>query len=429
MIDAFNHTMNFWEENGSMKNFRGPRIFLTLAIALALLVQGMNSASARTARKARLSGTVTIGQITSLTGPFSVYGVMQSQGFQVGLRYATHSTMKVDGAKIVVKQYSDVAGAASLPDPATAVTQATNAIENDHVQILQCCASSASALAVAGVAAKYQRILMVAPAAVNDLSGVNRYTFRTSREDSQDAITGASYAYHKFGHTYMTLAQNYSFGQGQVASWKAQLDRLGATDLQDVFFPLTATDFTPYIQQILAKKPDWLFIPCAGAQCAAMFKQLGDQGLLDQIKVMTGLPNIAAFPTFGAAASKIGFISVYYHTFPKTAANNYLVKQIQQRYHRPADIFDQDTFAAAQQIVAALQKTHSTNASKLIHALEGQTVQGPKGAYTIRKQDHVCLQPMYIAKLVGSGASAKPVLLATKSPKATAPPLQAHFGS
>ncbi len=90
MIDAFNHTMNFWEENGSMKNFRGPRIFLTLAIALALLVQGMNSASARTARKARLSGTVTIGQITSLTGPFSVYGVMQSQGFQVGLCHAQH---------------------------------------------------------------------------------------------------------------------------------------------------------------------------------------------------------------------------------------------------------------------------------------------------------------------------------------------------
>lgn len=429
MIVRFNHMMNFWEEHGSMKTLRRPHIFLALAMALALLVQGMTSASATTGRKARLSGTVTIGQVTSLTGPFSVYGVMEQQGFQVGLRYATHGTMKVDGAKIVVKEYNDTGGAAGLPDPTVAVTQATNAIENDHVQILQCCASSASALAVAGVAAKYKKILMAAPAAVNDLSGVNRYTFRTSREDSQDAITGASYAYHKFGHTYMTLAQNYSFGQNQVASWKARLDKLGATDLQDVYFPLSATDFTPYIQQILAKKPDWLFIPCAGAQCVAMFKQLGDQGLLDQIKVMTGLPNIAAFPTFGSAAPKMGFISIYYRTFPKTAANTYLVKQIQQRYQRPADIFDQDSFAAAQQIVAALQKAHSTNASKLIHALEGQTVQGPKGAYTIRKQDHVCLQPMYVAKLVGSGASAKAVLLATKSPKATAPALQAHFGS
>ncbi|RDJ93397.1 hypothetical protein B4Q13_22190, partial [Lacticaseibacillus rhamnosus] len=30
------------------------------------------------------------------------------------------------------------------------------------------------------------------------------------------------------------------------------LAKLGATDLGDVYFPLTTTDFTPYIQQILA---------------------------------------------------------------------------------------------------------------------------------------------------------------------------------
>ncbi len=74
--------------------------------------------------------------------------------------------------------------------------------------------------------------------------------------------------------------------------------------------------------------------------------------------------------------------------------------------------------------MAAIKKAHSTNTNKLIHALEGQTIQGPKGAYTIRKQDHVCLQPMYVTKLVGGGL--KPVLLATKSPKSVAPAIQAH---
>jgi branched-chain amino acid transport system substrate-binding protein len=396
------------------------RLLLGAGLAATLL------APAHGAAADSLGSEIRIAQITSLTGPFSVYGLQEVQGFRLGLLYATHGTMSVFGSKIVVKQYNDVAGAANLPDPATAVSQATNAIENDHAQILQCCASSASALAVAGVAAKYKTILMAAPAAANALSGINRYTFRTSREDSQDAITGAHYAVQQFGKDYMTLAQDYAFGHDQVASWKAQLTPLKAQDVGDVFFPLTATDFTPYIQQILNKKPSWLFIPCAGAQCLGLWKQLDGQGLLDQVKVMTGLPNVAAIPFFGSAGPKMGFLSVYYSTFASTPANGYLVREMQRQYHRQADIFDQDSFAAAQQIVAALQAAHSTSASALIPALEGQTVFGPKGTYTIRKQDHVCLQPMYITKLTGSGSSLTPVLVATKSAKATAPPVQAH---
>jgi branched-chain amino acid transport system substrate-binding protein len=370
------------------------------------------------------SSPIIIGQITSLTGPYSVYGVMEVQGFHIGLEYATHGAMAINGTPVVVKTYNDASSSTGLPDPATAVTAAKQAVQNDHALILQCCASSASAIAVAGEAAKLQKILMVAPAADNSLSGINRYTFRTSREDAQDAMTGAGYAVQQFGTNYMTLAQDYSFGHDQASIWSKQLTALHAHSLGQVFFPLTATDFTPYIQQILSAKPQWLFVACAGAQCLGLWKQLDQQGLLAQVHVMTGLPNIAAFPAFGSAASKIGFISVYYPGFAHTAANSYLVTQMEKEFHRQADIFDQDAFAAAQQLVAAISKTGSTSASALIPALEGQTVNGPKGPYTIRKQDHVCLQPMYIAKL---NSSFTPILVATKSLGATAPPLQANF--
>lgn len=400
-------------------------IGLALMLALSLLA-GRSGGAAAMHPAAKLSGTIVIGQITSLTGPFSTYGTEEVDGFQAGLSYATNGKMKVDNAKIVVKTYNDVAGAANNPDPATAVSQAKTAIQTDHAQILQCCASSASALAVAGVAKDFQKILMVAPAAADQLAGVNRYTFRTSRESAQDALTGAAYAAKKFGKSYVTLVQDYAFGHDQVTAWKTQLDRLHATDMDDIYFPLTATDFTPYIQRILAKKPQWVFLACAGTQCVNLAKALDSQGVLDQTKVMTGLGNIASFSGFGDSGTKLAYISVYYYKFPKTKANTYLVKYIQQHYHRPADIFDQDAFAAAQQIVAALKKTHSTSSSKLITALEGQTVQGPKGPYTIRKQDHVCLQPMYVAQLSGSGTNFTAKLIATRSPKQTAPSIQSH---
>lgn len=410
-----------------MRRIRLAHLVAVSLIALAVTAGDLTGVSAMRSPKSTLPRVIKIGQITDLTGPYSVYGVMQVQDFKAGLAYATNGTFRVDGRRIQTFQYSDVAGTANLPDPATAVTKAKLALTQDNVTILQCCPSSASALAVAQIMPQYKKILMVAPAAADGLSGINRYTFRTSREDSQDARTGAAYAVQKFGKNYMTMAQDYAFGRNQVQTWTTQLTARGATNAGDIFFPLTATDFTPYIQQIQAKKPQWLFVACAGTQCVGLFKQLASSGLLDQVKVMTGLPNIAAIPAFGDAGAKMGFISVYYYKFPRTKANTYLVKYIRKRYQRPADIFDQDAFAAAQQIVAAIKKTHSVKTSTLIKALEGQTVQGPKGAYTIRKQDHVALQPMYVTRLVLKNGTLVPVLLATKSPRATAPPLQAHF--
>jgi len=404
-----------------MKLNRYRDLSLTLLVGLSLvLVQGVGTVSAKN-DATKLKGNIKIAQITSLTGAYALYGVMQEEGFAAGLAYATHGTDKVLGAKIKVTDYNDVDPSGILPDPTTAVKEVRQALAGG-ANIIQCCPDSTSAYDVAtdsqGILS-YKKILMVAPAADDSLTGVNRYTFRTSREDTQDAMTGAGYAVKKFGKTYMTMAQNYSFGQNQENVWNKQLSRLHATNKGNILFDLTATDFTPYITQVKNVHPKWLFVACAGTQCTGLFNQLKSEGVFAAgIKVMTGLPNVAAFPAFGSAVNQMGFISVYYYKFPHTKANTFLKKYIQSHYNRPADIFDQDTFAAAQQIVAAIEKAKSLKTNELIHALEGQTVQGPKGPYTIRAKDHLCIQPMYITKVnIGKGGALNPVLLKTVTPK------------
>jgi branched-chain amino acid transport system substrate-binding protein len=57
--------------------------------------------------------------------------------------------------------------------------------------------------------------------------------------------------------------------------------------------------------------------------------------------------------------------------------------------------------ASALAMAAALQKTGGvTTGDVMIPALEGLTFAGPKGTYYIRPEDHVCLQPMNVLKLV-----------------------------
>ena len=403
---------------------------VALVLAFALFAQGFSAASARSTHASKLKGTIVIGQIASLTGGLSIYAQNQVQGFKAGLAYATNGTNKVDNAKLVVKTYTDVPASSTTGanDPSLAVQDAKDAINNDHAQILQCCTSSSSAAAVAPIAAQFKKIMMVAPANADGLTGVNRYTFRTSRMAYQDALTGAAYGMKKFGKSYMTLAQDYVFGHSQVDAWRAVLNQKGATDLGAAWFPFStgAVDFTPAIQQILSKKPKFVVLICAGTECVALAKALTQSGVFDQTHIVTGLGNISSFPGYGDDGTKIAYLSVYYYKFPKTKANTSLISYLKKHYNRPPDIFDQDSFAAAQQIVAALKKTHSTAPAKMWKALEGQTVQGPKGPYTIRTQDHACLQPMYIARLVGSGTTFTAQRVATLSPKQTAPPIQPH---
>jgi branched-chain amino acid transport system substrate-binding protein len=50
-------------------------------------------------------------------------------------------------------------------------------------------------------------------------------------------------------------------------------------------------------------------------------------------------------------------------------------------------------------IVAAVEKAKSTDAEKLIDAMEGMDFDTPKGKMTFRKEDHQALQSMYAFKI------------------------------
>jgi branched-chain amino acid transport system substrate-binding protein len=64
----------------------------------------------------------------------------------------------------------------------------------------------------------------------------------------------------------------------------------------------------------------------------------------------------------------------------------------------------------------------------MIKAMEGWSFEGPKGPEQIRAADHALLQPMFTAKLTGSGASARPKLLTTLPMTRVAPPAKAMAG-
>lgn len=369
--------------------------------------------------------TIKIGVVTSQAGPLDYYGTMQLRGLELGIEHATQGSRQVAGRPLVLL-IEDDAG-----DPATGGQKARALIENQGVQILQGCPSSAVAIVLAGVAQEYKRLLLVEPAAADGITGAhfNRYVFRTAANVSQDAAAGGCYAVEQLGRTFCFIAPDYIWGRQSSAAWKRVIEQRGGKTLADIFVPLDATDFTPYLRKILDMRPEVLVQSWAGAGYRQLFSDMRKMGIFDKMQVTGGLGDREARHALGLSAVGMVGIVKYSYTLPHNPVNDWLTARHQERYGEPPDLFTGGGFAAGVALVEALKRTEgNTDAEALIPIMEGMSFEGPKGTYTFRPQDHQALQSMYVVKMVRdtdpSHGWAVPELVQELAADETAPPLR-----
>lgn len=354
---------------------------------------------------------ITVGVITSETGPLAGYGKQYLDGFRAGLDYATDGTNEVDGTKITV-EYRDDAG-----DPDTAVGAAKELIGAD-VNILAGSASSGVAAAMAEQAGQNKVLFISGPAAADALTGINGYTFRSGRQSAQDVATAGTFLGDLEGKTVTVFAQNNAFGQGNEAAVKAILGAKGAT-VNSVLVAEDVTEFTPFAQQVLAGAPGLVFVAWAGATSGAMWQAMSQQGVLDAVPVVTGLGDAATFGAYGEASEKISFLNYYFPGAPDNDVNTAMIDAVEAAGGTP-DLFTPDGFNAAIMLVHAISEGKG-DVDAMVAALEGFEFDGPKGTLTVRASDHALIQDMYQVKLVAEGGGFVPELVDTVPADEVAP--------
>jgi branched-chain amino acid transport system substrate-binding protein len=381
-----------------------------LGLVLFTMLAGTTTVAARSHRS---TASYNVGIVYSRTGLLSAYGAEYVQGLKLGLQYATGGTNKVNGKDINLTLVDD------KTDPATAVNAAKDLIGQGY-KILAGSVSSGVALQVAPLAAQNKVLFISGPAASDAITGVNKYTFRSGRQTYQDVATAATYL-DGSGKNVVVFAQDSAFGQGNYAAVKAIVGGKGH-NVSAIYVPLTATDFTPFAQQVKQAKPDLIYIAWAGATASAMWTALDQQGVFDSVKsVVTGLDQRSSYASFGPAISKIHFLSHYVYQAPTNKVNDWLRTQLRKRSQFP-DLFTPDGFVAGQMIVHALQQG-DYDVGKMISALEGWKFLAPKGWQAIRPQDHAMLQPMFKVTLNKVNNVWTAQVLGTASSYQTAPPI------
>jgi branched-chain amino acid transport system substrate-binding protein len=351
---------------------------------------------------------VKVGLITDQTGALAIYGAHVMRGFPLGMEYVTGAAGEVMGD---AQQYmlDDCPIELYIRDdqsnPENTATAGRELIEVIGVDILVGTVSSGATATLQELARENEVVLIAAPAAANDLTGVgfNEYTFRTSRNNYQDAVNICEYLTQEYDN-FVQIAPDYSFGQGSAAAFRDACTLYGGTFVaDDIFAPADTTDFTSYMDPVLDAVDggaDAFIVTWAGGGFVPLLQAAQDSGVLDEIPMAAGFVDNIVMPAFfsNAIGSTSGIL--YHYTLPNNEINDWLVEETQAQFGTFPDLFDADAMNAAILIGHALRHTGGdASAEALIAAMEGIEFEGPKGTVYIRAEDHVAIQDMYIATL------------------------------
>lgn len=356
---------------------------------------------------------VKVGLITDASGVLAIYGAHILRSFMLGMEYATgapgsagekfdfaaaqENTFKIDDCEFIVYVRDDAS------NPENTATVARELIDVQGVDILVGTVSSGATATLQGIALENKIPLIVAPAAANDITGVNfnEYTFRTSRNNYQDAMNECIALTQQY-KTFVQIAPDYAFGKGSAAAFRDACTLEGAEFVaDDIFAPLDTTDFTPYMEQIAGSGAEAYIVTWAGSGFVSLVQAAKDQGVTESMALGATFIDNILMPTFFSNAVGTTAGILYHYSAPKNSANDFLVANTKPRYGVNPDLFDGDGMNAAILVVEAVKATGGDASGEALQAvMEGMEFEGPKGTVYIRPEDHVAIQDMYILKLV-----------------------------
>jgi branched-chain amino acid transport system substrate-binding protein len=369
-------------------------VFLPVLLALTVTAAG----GAASERKSAETGPITLAILAHNTGAVASVGPDKEFGVKAGVALATNGTFRVAGREIkfVVGDDGSDAGRSS--------GVARRIVLEERPAIVFGFDTSSSALASERVMVDAKIPSITSIAAADELTAYSKTSFRTSRNATQEATMGAAVVNIKKGQTYMILAPDYAYGQSAAKAWDAILAKKGGQSVGPVLFaPLSGNDYTAAAERVRTARPQILVVVTFGGSGGPLLWQALDRaGVPERSKTYTLLPQRPTRVAMGDVAKKISYFAIY---DPNLERKNKLHQQFLRYFSKlsggkRADIYAGDAAVAGWIAVQALRKTNgSTDSDAIVRALEGQTGTSIKGAYQIRKADHVFIQSFYEAKI------------------------------
>lgn len=333
--------------------------------------------------------TIKIGGMLPLSGRAADLGITCRQGAELAVK-EINAKGGVLGKKLELLMADSKANVQELS------SLSNRYIQKDAVNFLFGVVSSAGVLTV-GEIAKREKVIFMATVASTDTftkEKWNRYSFRAGTCNSQEANSLALYAAKKHPKlkTFYNLGPDYEYGRTMWELFKAKTTEANpkAEFLGEQWPKLFVPDYTTYINAILAAKPDAVFCSLWGGDLVAFIKQAKPYGIFDKMKwiIATGGDITVAKALGKEMPTGLIVDQRYYFHWPETERNKAFVKAYMADYNDYPSAWAAEGYDGITFLAEAVKKAGSLDTEKVIAALEGLTIDAPRGKATLRKEDH-----------------------------------------
>lgn len=313
------------------------------------------------------------------------------------------------GMKLAIEQYGKVLGqplAYTVLDtegkPATAVRRVQEIAQQKNARFFAGGILSSEALAMGKEVQKAGGIF-ITTAGADEITGkdCNDATFRWSVPTYgaiEQTVRPLIQMMPKAKRWY-TITPQYVFGDGLLSAAKAIFKEKGIEHVGNSYHSLNEKEFSGYLTNAVAAKPDVLLILNFGSQSSDTLRQAVSFGMKNNCTILLAWASgLEQFESLGADLCEgVYFGAQYWHDID-SPLNRDLVKRSNAAFKANPNYSLAGSYICTKILLDSIVKAGTVDPKKVVATLEGMKYDGLTGPEEVRKGDHQVLKNYYLLK-------------------------------
>ncbi len=336
------------------------------------------------------SGKVRVGFMLPYTGTFAQLGVAIENGFRMAIN---EQGGKLGGREIEYFKVDDES------EPSKGIENANKLVQRDKVDVLVGTVHSGVQMGIQKVA-RDSGVLSLIPnagvhAATRGLCAPN--VFRTSFSNSQPTLALGQAMVAKGHKKAVWITWKYAAGDEAFEGFRESYTKAGGTIIKELGLPFPQVEFQALLTEIAALKPDAVACFFAGGGAAKFIKDYAAAGLKGKIPLYgSGFLTEGVLEAAGPAADGI-VTTMHYSDSLDTPRNKKFRLEYAKAFKAQPDVYAVQGYDTGLLLVQGANAVKGDLANKpaLYKAMEGATIDSPRGKWTMSKS-HNPIQDMYL---------------------------------
>jgi len=328
----------------------------------------------------------------SVSGTFAEYGKFGEMGTRLAVMSADKSLdLEFDYLSI------DTEGNAGK-----AVRKVQEAIGQNEINFFSGGTLSSTGLAIGKAVAKAGGIY-ITPVGADEVTGseCNKSTFRWSVPTYgavEQTVRPLIKSFPKAKRWY-TITPKYVFGEALLNNAKNVFNEMGINHVGNSFHSLQEKEFSGYLMDAMASKPDVLLLLNFGSQSSATIRQAVSFGLKKKMEILlVWSSGLEQFRSLGPDLLEGIYVGAQYWHEVDTPGNKALVALCQKEYGINPNYPLAADYTSSKIVIDAIAAAGTSEPSAVIAKLEGFQYEGPTGMEEVRAFDHQIIKNYYLLK-------------------------------